>query len=205
MVWQPMQALDIELAAFRADTRNELAVNTSENGRSTYQNVGAARRQGVEWSANGTLAPRWRIAANLTHLQAVFRSGFLACAGTPCATPNVPVHPGSRIPGGPGDYGSLRLEHGGEPGWQEGITLTGAGNVVTNDTNTARAAGYGLAGIDAAYVFALGGPKQLRVSARVDNIADRRYVGSVIVNDSNGRYFEPGPGRTYMFGAQLSF
>lgn len=202
--WQPMQGLDIELAAFRADTRNELAVNTSENGRSTYQNVGAARRQGVEWSANGTLAPGWRIAANVTHLQAVFRSGFLACAGTPCATPNVPVHPGSRIPGVPGNYGSLRLEHGGELGWQEGITLTGAGNVVANDTNTARAAGYGLAGFDAAYVFALGGPRQLRVSARVDNLADRRYVGSVIVNDSNGRYFEPAPGRTYMLGAQLS-
>ena len=203
--WQPMPALDVEVAAFRADTRNELAVGTSENGRSTYRNVGAARRKGVEWSANGTLAPQWRIAAGFTHLQAVFRSSFLACAATPCAAPNVPVPHGARIPGVPGNYGSLRLEHGGELEWQEGITFTGAGSVVANDTNTARAAGYGLVGIDVAYVFALDGSKQLRVSGRVDNLANRRYVGSVIVNDSNGRYFESGPDRAYMLGAQVSF
>ncbi|HUB92072.1 MAG TPA: TonB-dependent receptor, partial [Dyella sp.] len=203
--WQPMQALDVEVAAFRADTRNELAVDTSENGRSTYRNVGAARRQGVEWSVNGRFAPQWRIAAGFTHLQAVFRSGFLACAGTPCTAPNVPVPHGARIPGVPGNYGTLRIEHGGELGWQQGITFTGAGSVMANDTNTARAAGYGLVGIDLAYVFALGGSKRLRVSGRVDNLTDRRYVGSVIVNDSNGGYFEPGPDRTYMFGTQVSF
>jgi iron complex outermembrane receptor protein len=33
---------------------------------------------------------------------------------------------------------------------------------------------------------------------RVDNLTDRHYVDSVIVNDSNGRYFEPDPGRTAM-------
>jgi len=33
--------------------------------------------------------------------------------------------------------------------------------------------------------------------ARVDNLADRAYVGSVIVNDSNSRFFEPESGRTF--------
>jgi iron complex outermembrane receptor protein len=28
-------------------------------------------------------------------------------------------------------------------------------------------------------------------------------VGSVIVNDGNGRYFEPGPGRTFLLGVDL--
>ena len=32
---------------------------------------------------------------------------------------------------------------------------------------------------------------------RVDNITDRAYVGSVIVNASNAGFFEPAPGRTY--------
>lgn len=44
-----------------------------------------------------------------------------------------------------------------------------------------------------------------RLSVVVNNLGDRRYVGSVIVNDSNGRYFEPGPGRTWMLGARLVF
>ena len=37
---------------------------------------------------------------------------------------------------------------------------------------------------------------------RVDNLADRSYIGSVIVNESNGRFYEPAPGRNYMVGLQ---
>jgi iron complex outermembrane receptor protein len=33
--------------------------------------------------------------------------------------------------------------------------------------------------------------------ARVDNILNRGYVDSVIVNDTNMRYFEPQPGRVF--------
>jgi iron complex outermembrane recepter protein len=35
---------------------------------------------------------------------------------------------------------------------------------------------------------------------RVDNLTDRNYVGSVIVNEGNQRYFEPAPGRTWLLG-----
>ena len=34
----------------------------------------------------------------------------------------------------------------------------------------------------------------------MDNLAGRRYIGSVIVNDGNGRYYEPAPGRTWLLG-----
>ncbi|NNM62569.1 MAG: hypothetical protein HKM03_10395 [Steroidobacteraceae bacterium] len=33
---------------------------------------------------------------------------------------------------------------------------------------------------------------------RLDNLANRSYVGSVIVNESSGKFFEPSPGRTEM-------
>ena len=36
--------------------------------------------------------------------------------------------------------------------------------------------------------------------ARIDNLTDRRYAGSVIVNQGNGRFFEPAQGRAYLFG-----
>lgn len=39
---------------------------------------------------------------------------------------------------------------------------------------------------------------------RVDNLFDREYVGSVIVNESNGRYYEPAPGRNYGIGLNLA-
>ncbi len=34
-------------------------------------------------------------------------------------------------------------------------------------------------------------------AARVDNVFDRRYAGSGIVNEGNGRYYEPATGRNY--------
>jgi iron complex outermembrane receptor protein len=45
----------------------------------------------------------------------------------------------------------------------------------------------------------------LNAFVRGDNLADRRYAGSVIVNEGNGRYFEPAPGRTWLAGASATF
>ena len=39
--------------------------------------------------------------------------------------------------------------------------------------------------------------------ARVNNLFDRNYAGSVIVGDTNGRYFEPAPGRNWFAGIDL--
>lgn len=203
--WQLRPALELDADAFRADTRNELAVATNQNGRATYRNVGAARRQGVELSLAGRLGDGWQLTAGVTQLDARFRSGFLTCSGTPCAVAATPVAAGTRLPGVPERYGSLRLEHGGELGWREGLTFTGVGALGVNDLGNEHAAGYGLLALDVGYGIALGARTRLRLSARVDNLADRRYVGSVIVNDGNGRYFEPGPGRSYLLGARLQF
>jgi iron complex outermembrane receptor protein len=40
----------------------------------------------------------------------------------------------------------------------------------------------------------------LREYVRVNNLADRKYAGSVIVGDANGRSFEPAPGRHWSAG-----
>jgi iron complex outermembrane recepter protein len=137
-------------------------------------------------------------------LDARFRSGFLTCVDTPCRVPDQPVPAGTRIPGVPRRYGSLRLERGGELGWRGGVELEGVGAVPVDDRNSARAPGYLRTGLDLGYGLALGSAR-LRLSARVDNLFDRRIVGSVIVNDGNGRYYEPAPGRSFTVGARLDF
>lgn len=205
MKWQLAPAMTFDGALFRADTRDELAIATSVNGRTTYHNVHDTRRQGIELSFDGQLAPDWHLIAGYTHLQAQFRSGFLTCMGTPCNAPTVPVGAGSRMPGVPEDYGSLRVQHGGDTGWREGLTLSGAGMTTANDIGTATAAGYAVFDADVAYTFALGEKARLQLSARVDNFTDRQYIGSVIVNDGNGRYYEPAPGRTWLLRARFSF
>jgi iron complex outermembrane receptor protein len=39
---------------------------------------------------------------------------------------------------------------------------------------------------------------------RFDNLADRDYVGSVIVNEASRRFYEPAPGRSISAGIQAS-
>ena len=202
--WHPRGAPAVELALFRADSRDELAVASSRDGRSTYRNVGRSRRQGAELALDGDLGAGWRLRLGLTWLAARFRSGFLACTGTPCLAPSLPVPAGARIPGVPRRYGSLRLEHGDDLGWRGGLELEGVGAVPVDDRNSAAAPGYLRVDLDAGYGLALG-TTRLHLSARVDNVFDRRIVGSVIVNDGNGRYYEPAPGRTLTAGVRVDF
>jgi iron complex outermembrane receptor protein len=39
---------------------------------------------------------------------------------------------------------------------------------------------------------------------RIDNLTDRNYAGSVIVNEGNSRYFEPSPRRDMTIGLQAN-
>jgi iron complex outermembrane receptor protein len=44
-----------------------------------------------------------------------------------------------------------------------------------------------------------------REFVRIDNLTDRNYIGSVIVNEGNQRFFEPAPGRTALLGATVRY
>jgi len=48
--------------------------------------------------------------------------------------------------------------------------------------------------------------RQFKVNTflRLNNLLNRRYVGSVIVDEGNGRYFEPGPGFNVLGGFSVT-
>jgi iron complex outermembrane receptor protein len=70
--------------------------------------------------------------------------------------------------------------------------------IAVDDRNTDAAGGYAVLGLSVARtLLVLGKP---RLFARVDNLFARRYAGSIIVNEGNGRFFEPAPGRTWLAG-----
>ncbi|WP_082520219.1 TonB-dependent receptor [Rhodanobacter sp. Root480] len=198
---RPGPGTQADIALFRADSRDEVAVATSLGGRTTYQNIPRARRQGAEASLTTTLAPRWKLQLAYTWLDASFRSPFLACAGR-CTAPNTPVDAGARIAGVPRSNGYAALRFGGETGWQADLDGSYMAAVPTDDLGTVQAPPYAVFGAGMGYVVE-GGHWRTHAFARIDNLADRRYVGSVIVNDGNGRYFEPGAGRTFLLGVDL--
>jgi iron complex outermembrane recepter protein len=196
---RPARGIEANVAVFRADTRDELAVATSSGGRTTYQNIGRARREGAEASLSLHAGDAWQLQFAYTVLDATFRSPFLTCTGTPCTIPDTPVGAGTRIPGIPRSDLHVALRHGGDVGWRAGAQVDYVGAVPVNDLGTDAAPSYAVAAVDAGYGVLLASG-HLRAFARIDNLFDRRHAGSVIVNDANGRYFEPAPDRTFMLG-----
>lgn len=191
-----------EVALFRADTRNELAVASNSGGRSTFHNVGHARRQGLELSANLPLSDRVQLQAAYTWLHAMYRDEFLTCAAGTCGVPTTLVPAGTPIPGLPRSALSVAARFGDQLGWYARVHGRAMSSVPVANAGGQRAAGFALFGASLGYAF-----ERQRFDGRaflsLENALDRQYSGSVIVNESNGRYFEPAAGRTWLAGLEL--
>jgi len=72
--------------------------------------------------------------------------------------------------------------------------------MAVNDVNSDASAGVWIGTLRATHAVPIG-TGRLELLTRVDNLADCRYAGSVIVGDANGRFFEPAPGRTWLLSA----
>lgn len=192
-------ATRIEAAVFHDDADDEIAVARAQGGRSAFRNAGSARRRGIELSLVQALADDWMLSLAWTRLDARFTSGAPACERAPCPPGAQPVVAGNRLPAVPSHVGFAELRWTPSPGWDLGFELRGAGARFADDANAARAAGYVDASLAIARRFRVGtGTLELRL--RAENLADARYVASVIVNDANGRVFEPAPGRRVLLG-----
>ncbi len=198
--WRTAGDIEIETALFRADTDDELAVARNVGGRSSYQNVGSARRQGFESSLGIPFAQHWNLQLAYTYLDATFRSNYLVCTVAGCTVPNVRVAAGSRIPGVAQHQAFGRLSWA-DQNWSAALETVGASDVVVNDIATVSSPGYFIAHGEVGRNWPLASGS-LRSFVRVENILGRDYVGSVIVNEGNGRYYEAGPGRSFLLGAQ---
>lgn len=199
------QHTQAQLALFQAVTRNEIVVGPTANGRNTYVNAPRTRRQGVEASLDTELAPLWKLQLAYTYIDAAIRANYCQDGKTTCLqTPGSPikVSSGNRVPGVPESELYAALRWGADSGWHASLNAQYASAVPANDINTAHATDYALMGLDGGYIFDL---PHWRINSfvRIDNLLDTNYIGSIIVNDGNSRYFEPGPGRAVLAG--LSF
>ncbi|KAA9000537.1 TonB-dependent receptor [Affinibrenneria salicis] len=191
----------ITAALFQTNTDNELVVAESSGGRTSYANAGKTRRRGVELSLDQQFAQDWRLKMAWTLLDATYRSD--SCGTSNCPADEV-VPAGNRLPGIARNMGYLSLGWEPEEGWYAGADLRYMSDIQANDENTVQAPSYTVAGLNVGYRLNWNN-WALDLFSRVDNLFDRRYVGSVIVNEGNGRYFEPAPGRNWGGGATLSY
>ena len=195
-------AIRAELAGFYIETRDELAVLQNFNGRAVEQNIGETARHGAELALDADGAGGFSARVAYTFIRAVVGQAYKTCAGTPCLP--VMVAAGSYLPAVPKNdlYAGLTWRYA---PWGFSTTLEerGRARIYADDRNRAAAAGFWETNWRAGF------DQQTRrwqfsEFIRLENLADRAYVDSVIVNDSNSRYFEPDPGRMayIMFNAK---
>lgn len=181
-------------AVFHSSTDNELVSDkaSSGNGRTIYRNAGKTRRQGVELQADMHLTPKWQVQAAYTYLDATFRqaSGDAAM--------------GNQLPGLSRQNMFVATSYQLTPAWKLGLSAQHASKVFVDDKNSEAAPAFTIASASVGYTRDMG-DWRLHAFARVDNLFDRNYVGSVIVNDGNRRYYESAQGRNWATGVNLRY
>ena len=187
----------LNAALFGIDTKNEIVVDVNSGGRTTFKNAEGTERRGAELGAETTRGPFGAQFA-YTYVDASFKEGFTSTVqGAPVTVPS-----GNALPGVPRSqtYLQLRYRQPTHFAYLEGLYRS---RVPVDDVNSEFADAYTVLNL-------VGGLTQQgkgwRVTeyVRLDNVTDRNYIGSVIVNEGNRRFYEPSPRRSMSAGIQAS-
>jgi iron complex outermembrane receptor protein len=190
--WQ-LSATTLAVDLFDVETTDELVVDQAIGGRTSYRNAAQTRRYGSELSWHYRHSAFWRQQLSLTLLQA----RFLASSQDPLNSLN------TRLPGVAREQASWMWQYTpwGDERWQLNGTIHFRGQVFTDDQNRQSAPASTLLNLSSRWQWQQQQWHwQLWMAA--DNITNQRYVGAVVVNQANGRSFEPGLPRQFQLGVQ---
>lgn len=187
---------DFTLAVFQTKTKNDIVSAESFAGRSTFRNADKTLREGVEFAWNKKLWRDLTATASYTYLDATFDADIPAL-GSIAQIPS-----GNAIPGIAKNQAYASLAWRPSHGLYGGVDVQYMDKVYVNDTNSDAAPSYSVTSANVGYAWVMGDWK-VNSFARVDNLFDKNYAGSVIVNDGNGRYFEPADGRNWSAGLRV--
>lgn len=184
-------------AVFQSNTRDDIVSAGSVDGRATYQNADKTLRQGVELSWNKKVWKDLTAQASYSFLDATFD------ADIPNSDPKKVIKKDNYIPGIAKNQAFISLGWLPETGFNAGLDVRYMDKIYVDDLNTDTAPSYTLTSVNVGYIWNDNDWK-IRSFARVDNLFDKDYVGSVIVNDGNGRFFEPADGLNWSAGLSVT-
>ena len=184
----------INASVFQARTTDEVVVDSSGGGRTSYRNASKTLRQGLEVSLDSSWRHGLSTRVALTNLRAIYDQSY----GT--------VLEGSRLPGVPkaNAYAELAWKDSGDR-YGAALEAIASSKIYADDGNVDQPApGYGVlnARVSAKQQWRGWRFKQF---ARLNNLLDKNYVGSVIVGDTNKRYYEAAPQRNWLLGASAQY
>lgn len=193
---------DFTLAVFQTKTKNDIVSAGSLGGRSTFRNADKTLREGVEFAWNKKLWRDLTATASYTYLDATFDANVPEKLGQDDKVLASVITSGNAIPGIAKNQAYASLAWQPSHGLYGGVDVQYMDKVYVNDTNSDAAPSYSVTSANVGYAWVMGDWK-VNSFARVDNLFDKNYAGSVIVNDGNGRYFEPADGRNWSAGLRV--
>ena len=181
---------EFSLTRFLIETDNEIVVDQSLNGRTSYRNAAETSRDGVELSLRYSLSEQISLHLSAQEIDAQFSAGDLQ---------------GKQLPG------VARRQYQMGVRWRPftndfllvGFQGQGRSRIFTADDNQIHAPGFTTFDFTLQGIYPLSAKTDLEWWAKLANITDENYVGSVVVNQSNGRAFEPGLGRNTSAGLKF--
>jgi len=184
--------LNYSVAVFQAEVRDELIpYQLPPTTRAYYQNAGKARHRGVELGAELEIVSGLNLTTSWTYSDFRYTS----------YTTGTHVLDGRAIPGIPQHWLHFLLR--GRPtlargGWAE-VEQTHSSGFFVNDTLNTSTSPWWTTNVRAGWDGTIGA---LRVHPFVgfNNVFNRSYVGSVVINAAFQRYYEPAPGRNMYVG-----
>jgi iron complex outermembrane receptor protein len=195
-----------KVAIFDAGTTNDIVIAASNGGKTAYLNAPKTSRKGMELSTQWQLPYQLQASVAYTFLDAKVQQAYTEnITNTAGVTTSSTIESGNRIPGVPnqGLFAEMMWRKA-DKSLEFAAEGRAAGSIAANDLNKAYASGYGIMNLRAVARQNLGG---LSISefARIDNVFDRSYVGSVIVNQASSQFYESAPGRNWLAGVKVSY
>lgn len=188
---------EITAAAFYTITQDDIVPLRNEGGKATFRNADQTKRQGIELSWNKKLWRDLTAQASYSYIDATFGKDSTNIVGVN------PIPDGNNIPGIAKNQAFLSLGWKPKKGLNAGVDVRYSDKIYVDDINSDSAPSYAVATTNIAYIWTMN-EWSFNTYARIDNLFDQNYSGSVIVNESNKRFFEPAEGRHWSTGIQVT-
>lgn len=193
-------ALTWSAAIFRIGVSNAIVQWREVGGRAFFRNAGAITNWGAELGLGWSMHRAARLDGAYTWARYRF-SDYRIEQGN-----DTQVLDGNTIPGLPAHFARLSLSLRPTGDLEVSIEQLLSGALQTDDQNTPerRVDGWG-AGVTSVRLLWTSGIGRLGVRpfGAVNNLWNRRYVSSVIINGAGGRVLEPAPGRNLYVGFEV--
>lgn len=202
------------VAGYMGRIKDAIVQYQEVSGRAYFTNAGRIKNDGIELGLNARVLDQLSLFTNYTYSN--FRYDRYRVERNNAGTIVVDNFDGKRVPGVPKAFVRVGLRAGPVRGFALDVDHTMASSVVANDANTLYVTGFkddegqikGLgSGVTNARISWEGqaGGAWIRPFIGVNNLWDREYVGSLTLNATFSRVFEPAPGRNWYIGGEIGW